>query len=132
MRAAGAMALALLTALTVLAASMCAPLCAARTCLPSTVTDHCHGMEALDAKGGRQFLASVKTCTASELSAVLSKSNELNKSSRDARSDLRPALMRESHQLGFGALGTSLGQFNVYRGQLHLADSLLLLTILRV
>ncbi|MGB9465199.1 MAG: hypothetical protein WBR10_08810 [Candidatus Acidiferrum sp.] len=130
-RPASAVVFALMTVLALLAAPMCAPLCAARNCSSGARQVHCHGMDGMGA-GDEQFIAPGKTCGAADFSAVLSKSDEQNMSSRGMRSDSAPVLIGESYQQYFESLRTSLGHLSAHRIPLEFATSLLLIPPLRI
>jgi hypothetical protein len=93
--------LALAAALFLILAPLCAPLCAAKMCAPTSCASHCHEM---NADGTSQTsLTAAKVCARSELAAIVLRSDEhfaRTKRSRsavsafavDTKSEARPSI----------------------------------------
>lgn len=136
-RARLASVLALLTMLALLAAPMCAPLCAGKICAsgmrsPGAGQEPCHDMASMGANGGEQYVASSKTCGATDLSAVLVKPDEQSLLWQVVRDDSAPVLIAHSPELTLESLRASPGRWGAHRVPLESKVAVLLNTILRI
>jgi len=125
-------AIAIVTVLALLAAPICAPLCAAGTCSSSTRQVQCHEMGTMGADGGEQFVAPSKACGASDFSAVLVKADEQSLLLQEQQRDTHPTLIDASSGDGLGSCDESLGRWGLHRVPLKSTNLLLPGTILRI
>jgi hypothetical protein len=126
-------ALALVIALALLVAPGCAPLCAASACSSGGGRQgQCHDMANMASQGGEQYVATSKTCGATDFPAVLIKADEQSLLWQIVRDDSAPVLIAHSSELALDSLGASPGRWGVRRVPLESKVSVLLNTILRI
>jgi hypothetical protein len=131
-RPANAVVLAFLTVLALAIASVCAPLCAAKSCASGLRQEQCHDIATMGPDGRPQLVAPSMVCGLSDFSAVLVKADEENLLSQGARNHAAPVILNGSPELGLESLRTGPQRRGVYLILLDLPDSLLLTTILRI
>ena len=124
--------LALLTVLALLAAPVCAPLCAAGACPSGNGHEQCHEMASMGASSGEQFIASSKACGSSDLSAVLVKADGETLLSQEVRSSSAPAVTSGAPEQSLGDLQASPGRWRVHGVPLESADPFPRMTVFRI
>ncbi len=127
-----AAALAFLTVLALTVAPTCAPLCAANICSSNTAQGQCHEMANMGADGSERLIAPSKICSSPDFSAVLVKADGQTLLSQGARNTPERSLMSRSSEQGLGGLHINPEHWDVHRVPSKSADSLLLITILRI
>ena len=86
----------------------------------------------MEQNGGEQYVATNKTCGATNFLAVLIKADEQSLPWQVVRDDSAPVLIGHSSQLGLESLGAGPGRRGVHRVPLEPKPSLPLSTILRI
>jgi hypothetical protein len=127
-----AVAIALLALLALIVAPTCAPLCAANICSSNTAQGQCHEMANMGADGSERLIAPSKICSSPDFSAVLSKADDQTLLSQGARNNPDQSLISRSPEQGPGSLYVDPEHWDVHRVPSKSADSLLLITILRI
>jgi hypothetical protein len=89
-------------------------------------------MASMAANGGEQYLATSKTCVATDFSAVLVKADEQSLLWQVGRNDSAPVPIAHSPEVGLESLRASPEPWGVHRVPLESKPSLLLNTILRI
>jgi hypothetical protein len=131
-RPAGATVVAVFTALALLIAPVCAPLCAASHCSSSAHQEPCHETVSSGADGVAQFVAPSNVCGTSDFSAVLIKVDEKYLLSQTGPGSTPPALVHHSPELTRENFPLSPQLWGGRRVPLETEDSPLQSTILRI
>jgi len=125
-------ALAFLTALALVIAPVCAPLCAAKRCVSGVRQEQCHDVATTGSDGRPELVAPGTACGVSDFSAVLVKADEEYLLSQGARNPAAPVIHNGSSALGLESLRLGPRRPGVHLIPLESSDSLLLTTILRI
>ena len=124
--------LAFLTVLALLIAPVCAPLCAAKSCVSGVRQEQCHDVAATGGDGRPQLVAPGTACGVSDFSAVLVRPDEECLLSQGARNPAARVIHQGSPELRLESLRQGPRGPGVHLIPLESSDSLLLTTILRI